>query len=360
AIAWGFLAWTIGMRLGDGWKRIFGAWLVLGFASTLPVMLWLRSVLSESVSISLLAIIVGCFIWVSCHPRSVWIFATAASCLCFAATRDAQVWTILLVICAVGLTCLVSRPAGRQFRTRFGMLALCLLIGFALTELGQLASHRTQVNITDDYFVRVFPFPSRVAWFAAHGMPDQSSIDALAHLDLPPNGNLAKVVSPAKDTQFKDLYVWMNTHGTSVYVEWLALHPGELLLGPFQTPQQAYDYAAGNLTFYAPSQHVIRAPLTGLLWPGAGWLFELAAIDIVLAVVFGLTARREFILLVGVSLIGLISMLIAWQGDGQEVTRHTIEGFVEVRLGLWMLFAFGLTNMSWPKVRTYFGRLSID
>ena len=32
--------------------------------------------------------------------------------------------------------------------------------------------------------------------------------------------------------------------------------------------------------------------------------------------------------------LGPVSMLLAWQGDGQEVTRHMVEGSVETRLGI--------------------------
>ena len=39
----------------------------------------------------------------------------------------------------------------------------------------------------------------------------------------------------------------------------------------------------------------------------------------------------------GLIVIGLLSMLVAWHGDGQEVTRHTVEGLAELRLGLWIL-----------------------
>jgi hypothetical protein len=44
--------------------------------------------------------------------------------------------------------------------------------------------------------------------------------------------------------------------------------------------------------------------------------------------------------------IGVLAMLIAWHGDGQEVTRHTVEGFAQVRLGVWILVVWGLLGMT--------------
>ncbi len=47
-------------------------------------------------------------------------------------------------------------------------------------------------------------------------------------------------------------------------------------------------------------------------------------------------------MVVVLTLVGVAAMLVAWHGDGQEVTRHTVEGFAQVRLGVWLLFAIGL------------------
>jgi hypothetical protein len=43
-----------------------------------------------------------------------------------------------------------------------------------------------------------------------------------------------------------------------------------------------------------------------------------------------------------VTAVGLPAVFVAWSGDGQEVTRHTVEGFAELRLGIWILVVLGL------------------
>ena len=62
ALAWGTLAWTVGRLLAPGWRRVTAGFLVLGFATTVPVALWNRSELSESLSMSLLALVFAGFI----------------------------------------------------------------------------------------------------------------------------------------------------------------------------------------------------------------------------------------------------------------------------------------------------------
>jgi hypothetical protein len=50
------------------------------------------------------------------------------------------------------------------------------------------------------------------------------------------------------------------------------------------------------------------------------------------------------------AIVGMLAILIAWQGDGMEVARHTIEGNVEVRLAVLVTMLFALL---WsPRART--------
>ena len=53
-LAWGYLAFTVGRLVDPGWRRVAAVWIVLGFATSTPITLWNRSVLSESLSLSLL------------------------------------------------------------------------------------------------------------------------------------------------------------------------------------------------------------------------------------------------------------------------------------------------------------------
>jgi hypothetical protein len=55
--------------------------------------------------------------------------------------------------------------------------------------------------------------------------------------------------------------------------------------------------------------------------------------------------------IVVLGLIGIPAMLAAWNGDGQEVTRHTIEGLTEVRLGALISFLY-VVLVREPKRRT--------
>ena len=61
--------------------------------------------------------------------------------------------------------------------------------------------------------------------------------------------------------------------------------------------------------------------------------------------------RREWWFLIVFVAVGLFSMLLAWHGEGMEVTRHMVEGDVEVRLGALLLFLLAVLGEAPPSTR---------
>ncbi|MGO8872420.1 MAG: hypothetical protein ACLQPH_13655 [Acidimicrobiales bacterium] len=342
AISWGILAWTVGRLVTSGWRRLLAVWIVLAFATTFPITLWNRSVLSESLSMSLLALVFASVIWTA--RRFTWprAAATTVACLCFATTRDAQVWTVALLGVAVGIAALARVGTNPRGALRAGALAICLLAATGLAEAGTVASHRTNENISDVFYVRVFPYPERVAWFAAHGMPERRQIDALARAVAAPPGGAKVVAFSADDPSFRSLRQWLATKGQGAYLLWLVTHPWYLVSEPLARPEQAFNSAQGNLMFYAATNDAMRSPLTTVMWPSVLELSIMSALAPYLAVLSEAWRERAWWAVLVLTGIGVLSMAVAWHGDGQEVTRHTVEGFAEVRLGVWILVVVGL------------------
>jgi hypothetical protein len=343
--AWGLLAFTVGRLVPGGWRRVAAVWIVLAFASSTPVILWNRSVLSESLSLSLLALLVAAFIWTA--RRITWprVTAVVLVSLAFAATRDAQVWTVGLLGLAVAVVVGFHGYRHRRLSRRGASLALGLLLAAGVTGWDTAHTGRTNQNVANVLFVRVFPFPARVSWFSAHGMPEARTIDRLAQ-SIEPTAGAAKVVGlELSDRTNAPLAHWITDHGQSTYLLWLVTHPGYVITEPLQRPERAFNFANGSLTFYAATGRV-DSPLTPVLWPAWWWLLPLTVIGVAAGVWSGAWRERYAQALVLLAALGLLSMLIAWQGDGQEVARHTIEGFAELRVGVLILFVVGLLRMA--------------
>jgi hypothetical protein len=346
AVAWGVLGWTVGRLVPPGWRRVLAIWVILAFATALPVAMWNRSLLSESMSMSALALLFAGFIWTA--RRITWprIAATTAACLCFAATRDSQVWTVVVLGVIAGIYALTQVRKSRAVSIRAGGLAVCLLVVGIVPEWGTLASHRTTQDVADIFYVRVLPFPDRVAWFAAHGMPERQQIDKLA-ATAPSQRDVARVVAfPPDDPAFKPLERWIVDHGASAYLLWLATHPWYVVSEPLQRPERSYNFGHGDLTIYAPAVHRMESPLTSLMWPSLLAFLLMSALAIFLATLTEVWTERPWRVVTVLTLVGIVAMLIAWHGDGQEVTRHTVEGAAEVRLGVWILVTLGLIGLT--------------
>jgi hypothetical protein len=343
--AWGCLAWTVGRLVPGGWRRVLATWLVLGFATSTPITLWNRSVLSESLSMSFLALLVAGVIWAV--RRLTWprVGAVVVAAVGFATTRDAQIYTVALVGVGVGVFVLVRGRHRPWLVRRAGTLALGLVVVAALFGWDAAHTGRNRQNAWDVLVVRIFPFPGRVAWFAAHGMPQARAIDRLAAA-TPATKGAAKVVSfDTSDPRYAALERWITNDAESTYILFLLTHPAYVVTAPLVRPELSNNFANGNLLFYAALDRV-DSPLTAVLWPAWWWLLPMSVVAVVVAGVTGMWRRRSWRVIGALGALGVVAMLVSWHGDGQEVTRHTIEGFAEVRVGVLVLLVVSVLGES--------------
>jgi hypothetical protein len=231
---------------------------------------------------------------------------------------------------------------------RTALLGLSLVVVAGIAEVAALNSHRDIPELDDVLAVRIFPFPDRVAWFAAHGMPDGAAIDRVATATRPITPGGARYVwIDVTGPVFSNLGDWIESEGPSTYGLWLIEHPGYDIEAPFETRSLSYNDANGNLGFYAAPNRIGTSGLDAVLFPDL--IGELVLIAIGLFCVFERRLGRSPVL-IGLAVLGAlgpVSMFIAWHGESQEVTRHMVEGSVETRLAVLLFLlvaAFGPTG----------------
>jgi len=345
-VAWGLLAWVVARSAPSGWRRTIAAGAVLAFATSPPIVIWDRSVLSESLSLSLGALLFATAIPVARRPTPWRVAALAVTAVLIALTRDSQVWTVGLLGISFAAVAIFHFVRRRRLPRYSGSLALAFLLVAGVAAWGVLDSGRTRANVTDVMFARVFPFPDRVAWFAAHGMPERSEIDRLAKTE-PTTKGLAKTVAfDGRDPKFARLKHWIDGDGQSTYYVWLSTHPLYVVSEPLHRPERAFNNAHGNVYNYGGPKRV-DSPVGQVLWPGWVWLIPMFAVG--LAAWLGEAGsetswRRELHVVAVLGGVGVLAMLVAWHGDGQETTRHTIEGFAELRLAILVLLVIAVAG----------------
>jgi hypothetical protein len=345
---WGFLAVTVSRLQSTSLRRLAMFTVLLAFATVTPLMLWNRSVLSESVSLSLIAALFAGLIVLTRDPSWPKILIVITISALMVSTRDSQIWTVgVLAVCSAVYAAFALRK-DRRLGTMSAVLAISLFAVVALASWGVQHSKRDVASVESVLEVRVFPFPQRVAWFADHGMPQAVAIDNLAAQAAPPKPGQAQAVSiSSTDPSFKALTHWERESGPSTFAWWVVTHPTFLVAEPLVRPERSSNDANGNLTYYAGLKRV-DAPFTFVLWPTWWWLLVMTAAALVSAIISGAWRSRTWRVIVVLTAVGVLEMVAAWNADGQEAARHTIEGFLEVRLGVLLLLLLGIFgNRKW-------------
>jgi len=354
SLAWGVLGLTASRLVRRGWREVVMAWAVLAFATAPLVVQWDWSALSESPSLSVLALLCACGIWLVQRFTWVRLGALGVATLAYVGLRDADIWTMMLlglVVLGVGVYQTARGAAvgpgtmAEMFRDgwhrtrRWVLVGVVLVAASSLAGVGAYASHRNVINIEEALYVRVFPFPDRVAWFSAHGMPDAPLIDAQARTTPSASETDAQVVSiDFTDPKWAALQDWFSTDGMTTYAWFLLTHPGYDVAAPFDTPPLTYNNASGQLSFYLPTGHHPLAIFETIFAPNRFVVMTLVLLGLAIGAGRSAWRRREWRFFIVFVAVGLFSMFLAWHGEGMEVTRHMVEGDVEVRLGALLLF----------------------
>ncbi len=331
--SWLFLASTFATFFTGLLRRASATVLVLVFASSAPVMIWNRSVLSDSLALSAVAVLMAAVLRYAGGGSTRQAAYVVLAALLNVLVRYSQIVPVALVALVV-LVVDVSRRRPDRSRRRgvvlFGLLLLVALLSSGLAK----QSGVTSLEMPSLYATRVFPLPGRVAWFAAHGMPDAPGIDRqAARTPASPSGKVVIATSPVVTS-------WLASHGESLYVQWLLTHPLTLLSDPIAHPGWAYYSDGGNVLVYAAPNRT-DAPWSALLYPGWRWCVGEALLGILLGFMLLRRVDRTTWILIALGVIGVATMLAAWDTSGQETDRHMLEGAVMFRMSALMLLAWG-------------------
>ncbi len=364
SLAWGVLAFTVSRLVPRGWREVVMAWAVLGFATAPLVVQWDWSALSESPSLSALALLCACGIWLVQRFTWVRLGVLGLATLVYVGLRDADIWTMAglgAIVLGAGVyvtargaamgpgTLAEMCRAGWHRTRRWVLVGAVLLAASSLAGAGAYASHRNVVNIEEALYVRVFPFPDRVAWFSAHGMPEAQEIDAQARATPAATVATAQVVGiDFSDPKWAALKDWFSNDAMTTYAVFLLTHPAYVVSAPFDSPPLTYNNASGQLAFYLPIGHHPISEFETVFAPNRFVVITLALLGLAIGTGRRILRRSEWRFLIAFVVVGLFSMLLAWHGEGMEVTRHMVEGDVEVRLGVLLLLLLAVLGKAPP------------
>jgi hypothetical protein len=332
AASWGLLALVLARRYSSPLVGLAAGAAVLIFSLTATVTAWDGLLLSESLSISLLVLLIAASMWAFDQPSLARIAVTVGVGAVWVFARDPNAYMLGVASLTVGLLVLVGslpRPAF-MIAVAWAVLAIAALAA-------QSASPRWELALYDILGKRILTDRSATQEFARAGMPVTPAVLAMRDRFAAQGFNRPELA---------ELRRWTHEHGRQTYLRYLAQHPDNTLLGPFRrrpcpTRDPTCLPAIGELDFYA-ARH----------WPSAfpssfdaivGQRFDVkqylgAVAFCVLTGVLGLWRgrSRDYGWAIYLSLASLAFAVLAWNASSQEVVRHTIDMWIYVTLAVIM------------------------
>lgn len=320
AVCWSMLLWEVAQvpRRGQRLVVMVG---VTAVACSTYVVKWDAAILSESLSISLLALLMAMLARWRRTERGLW--AVVAVACAWSLTRSTNAY--ILVVVGLPYLAYTALRARREL-PRAACLAVVGLAATLVSAQGDLWQQPFLHSMSE----RILPNAAFTGWFAAHGMPVNGSLRRLA-------GGYYTWTDTAYNhsPQLAAFRHWMAGSGKSTYLQFLLSHPLWVVKGTFGHHEELgprligyYGGAVSRPWYPAVFRDV-------LLSHRQDSLVVLGVIDlgVIAAASLRRSLTRDMWLWLGVILLGLVTLCIDWAGDSWEIGRHSVEGTLAVALG---------------------------
>ena len=316
------------------WVVLLG---VLGLSLTTTVTSWDTTMLSESLALSLAALLTGALLRLWREPtvrRALWLVGAWALWLF---TRQAHLVLSVLAVATLLVAVLVA-ARGRSATVRpwgvalAGVSVLTLVAGLSFREDTDIAHE----NLTYLVSQRIYRDAGDVGWFIERGMPVPDGA-------VP--GRPASLDALRRDRDFQR---WLHDDGIQDYARFLLAHPWESLVRPLEgmvSDRAAFgdldrpdDVLLAMPDSYGFPREVLPGPVEGLLFePG-----QSGGVLLGLAVALGATAcrllaggrDRRWTLPLVLLVLQLPALVAVWHASATELGRLGLPSALLVRLAL--------------------------
>ncbi len=359
-LGWAALALALFHRLDDPLLKLLGMGSTLLFAFSPQVADWDGVLQSESLHLSLFALLLALSIELAhlmggkASERSKWTYATAAAWLLalvlWQYTRDANLYAAILsvVVLLVGLAFLGFRSR-RLPSAALIAVVVALLVSIGLHRASIQSSTRWMSPLIANIGNNVLPYETRVQYFVDRGMPYSDKLAKLITTGLRNQKYQA-------DAAFMD---WLYRDGYSTYTRFL-------IDTPLWAAQSLFN-DLGNLFAENTQPYFSGSAYTNPLWliPFADYLHPktpvVVGLDILLtALLVYLSLRRPerktliwVVLLVWLLAVEGALLFVGYHGDFYSKARHAVSAAVPLRYSLWLLIlVLADTALRLPKAKT--------
>ena len=326
--AWGMLALSLAYSM-KGILRLITFGLVLALSLDRHIAGWDVVMLTESVSISLLALFLAAWLWLL--RGWLWEKAAVLSLIAFlwAFARDTNGWILLMIAGLIVLGVLFFSAQKRYFT-----IALAFTLFFLLSNLSANEGERWVFPFQNVLAQRILTDQKALEFFSACGMPVTPELLALA-------GGFANSDERAfyTDPALESYRTWMYANGKSCYIRWLFSRPLTALRQPWTDFTWLLTFE--DVTFFYPQSYKPLLPWYAerVLYPQNAILWLWAGTTIAALVAIWKKAWRmniAWVVFIGLCLLIYPHLFIVWHGDVMGTHRHALTVSVQFVLSTWL------------------------
>lgn len=333
-ISWSILALAVGYSLQVAFLRLIAFGLVLLFSLYRYVLAWDSVLLTESVSLSLMALFLASWLWLmkgwGWHKAILLGLVT----LFWTFARDTNAWVILMV--ALFLVLLIAL---RQIDKRYLALSAAFLVMFILSNLSADLGDRWVFPFQNILGRRVLPDGGAVDYFANCGMPVSPAL-------LERAGGYANSADRAfyDDPALEEYRLWLHESGKTCYVKWLLSDPLQSIRRPLAEFNALVSLRDIQPFLFSRSfSPILPGRLEAVLFPRRQLLlfFALLLATVLMAVLMkAWMQNKSWWIVIGMNLLIFPHYFITWHGDVMGIYRHVLGVSIQFYLGAWLLLLF--------------------
>jgi hypothetical protein len=353
-VSWTILGLALSLKIRKFWLRPFVFAMVLMFCLNLEVSLWDSLLLTESVSLSLFALLMtGWLIWdlpaTQAQPRLLEtgkLLLLIVVTVLYIFTRESNQYFVIFAAVLFPLFSLMGKLGRDRLKQYLGYLFIFILI-VVLKNVAFNVSNDWKIHIYDHLALRILHDPDAQEFFAEAGLPVDQNL-----LQITEMAGFEYQEYLANDPEMGAVREWIDQSAVTTYLKYLLSQPFVSLLEPFR--QLPSLLGGDNLEYHSPLNGVPTIPqrlieLTHRIYPRVSiimWTFVGVSVLGVIWYLFSGMQQSAW-LVVGVLLVSLYPLLfIVWHGNPMEIERHAAQIGVQYRLMGWVAIALLLDHLA--------------
>ena len=337
--SWGTLALALTRTTKNVFLKPFYFVVILTFSLSQEIIMWDYLILSDSISVSLMALFLASSVLLLEKWDVFKILFLFATSLLLAGIRDTFAYWLLMIGGSLPILLFFTKNQARRIFLVSGFFILV----FLASNFSASSGARWYFPVLNTIGIRILPNEQHTTYLEGLGMPVSDTL--LERQGKPLHADSLAMMKASDLQAFRD---WVKSDGKQAYMKFLWFYKAYSLqgwtkdMGTLLNPDVYYYSATGfkdiiedlrlDEFVYPDRFGILFFFIVNYLAVGATvWVFyEQRGVSLM------------WILPLLLILLSFPQVLLIWNADANDMARHSLYHNIQLRLGFWILILFGL------------------